>query len=42
MLVDLVLKIKNNLYLFAPSSLEIKHKRKHCQGDKSTIFIHKM
>ena len=40
--VDFILKTKYNLYLFALSWLEIKHKLKHCQGGNSSIFIHKI
>ena len=40
--VDFVLKIKDNLCLFALSCLETKHKTKHYQGENSSILIHKM
>ena len=40
--VDSVLKLEDTLCLLAPSWLEDKHKTRHCQGENSTIFIHKM
>ena len=38
--VDFVLKIKNNM--FALSSIDIKYKTRHCQGENSSIFILKI
>ena len=38
-LVDFVLKINGNLYLFVLSWIEIKQKTRHYQGDNSFIFI---
>ena len=35
--VDFVLKIKDNL-----SWIGIKHKTKYCQGENSSMIIHKM
>ena len=40
--VDFVLMVKDNLCLFALSWLEIKHKTRHCHGESSCIFIHKV
>ena len=40
--VDFVLKIKDNLCLFAFSWREIRHKTRHYQGENSSIFINKM
>ena len=37
-----MLKMKYNLCLFALSWIEVKHKTKHCQGEHSSVFIHKM
>ena len=32
----------NTICLFALSWLEVKHKTRHCQGENSSIIIHKM
>ena len=40
--VDFLLKIKDNLCLFALSWREIRHKTRHYQGENSSIFINKM
>ena len=40
--VEIVLKIKDNLCLFALSWLDIKYKTKHCKGDRWSIVIHKV
>ena len=40
--VDFLLKIEENLFLLTLSSIEIKHKATHCQGENSATFIHKM
>ena len=34
--------IEDNKCLFTLSSIEIKYKTKHCQGEKTSILIHKM
>ena len=40
--VVFVLKIEDNLCLFALSWYEIKHKTSHCQRNDWSIFIHKI
>ena len=37
--VDFVLKIEDNLRLFALSWIKIKHKTKHCYGENRSIVI---
>ena len=34
--------IEDNKCLFTLSWIEIKYKTKHCQGEKTSILIHKM